>query len=79
MLARQRHDTIVDAVTREGSVRVRELAEELNVSEMTVRRDLEQLEQRGLVERTHGGAVYTGADVPAPSTSISSNPHGSFS
>ena len=60
MLARQRHDTIVDAVTRQGSVRVRELAQELDVSEMTVRRDLDQLAARGLIEKVHGGATRIG-------------------
>ncbi len=60
MLARQRHDTIVDAVTRQGSVRVRELAQELDVSEMTVRRDLDRLAARGLIEKVHGGATRIG-------------------
>lgn len=60
MLARQRHDMIVDAVTREGSVRVRELAHELDVSEMTVRRDLDRLAERGLIEKVHGGATRIG-------------------
>ena len=57
MLARQRHDIIVDAVRRRGSVRVRELAELLDVSEMTVRRDLDALAAQQLVEKVHGGAA----------------------
>ena len=35
-----------------------ELVQELSVSESTVRRDLEILEQQGIIKRTHGGAVY---------------------
>ncbi len=40
-------------------MRVSTLSELLGVSEVTVRRDLEALERRGLLERTHGGAVQT--------------------
>src|SRR5206468_4262839 len=36
------------------------LAAELRVSQSTVRRDVEQLEQRGLVSRTHGGVIWIG-------------------
>ncbi len=60
MLARQRHDLILDAVRRQGSVRVRELAELLNVSDMTVRRDLDLLAGRNLVDKVHGGATRVG-------------------
>ncbi len=60
MLARQRHDFIVDVIRRTGSVRVRDLAEELDVSEMTVRRDLDQLAAQRLIEKVHGGATRVG-------------------
>jgi len=40
-----------------GRIRVVDLAEQLQVSEMTVRRDLEALEESGLVMRVHGGAI----------------------
>ena len=40
-------------------VRVAALSELLEVSEVTIRRDLEALERRGLLDRTHGGAVAT--------------------
>jgi DeoR/GlpR family transcriptional regulator of sugar metabolism len=40
-----------------GSVSVGALAAELNVSEMTIRRDLSELEKEGFLKRTHGGAV----------------------
>lgn len=57
MLARQRHDLIVSTVRRTGSARVRELARDIGVSEVTIRRDLEVLERRGLVDKVHGGAT----------------------
>jgi DeoR/GlpR family transcriptional regulator of sugar metabolism len=57
MLARQRQALILGRVRDEGGVRVAELARELEVSDMTVRRDLEILHERGLLEKVHGGAT----------------------
>jgi DeoR/GlpR family transcriptional regulator of sugar metabolism len=57
MLARQRQAFILERVRETGAVRVAELARELGVSDMTVRRDLEVLHDRGLVEKVHGGAT----------------------
>ena len=59
MLAQRRHELILAAVRREGAVRVRDLAAELDVSEMTVRRDLDTLANRRLIDKVHGGAVST--------------------
>jgi len=60
MLQAARHTAIVDAVQRERVVRVTDLAQALGVSAMTVRRDIESLEEAGLVERIHGGAKLPG-------------------
>lgn len=49
----------MDIIRAEKSVRVEDLAIRLNVSENTIRRDLNLLAQKGLVERTKGGAVST--------------------
>ncbi len=57
MLARQRQALILDRVRRVGAVRVAELVRELEVSDMTVRRDLEVLHEQGLLEKVHGGAT----------------------
>src|SRR5436305_21841 len=57
MLAEARHMVIVEEVRRRGSVRVSELTDQLGVSEMTVRRDLDALAQSGLIEKVHGGAT----------------------
>src|SRR5690606_41878794 len=53
----ERLEYIRAAVAKEGSVRVAELSRRLGVSEATVRNDLAQLEQTGLVTRTYGGAT----------------------
>jgi DeoR family transcriptional regulator, aga operon transcriptional repressor len=49
--------TILTALQKTGSVSVEELSAELQVSLVTVRRDLDTLESQGLLRRTHGGAV----------------------
>lgn len=50
------------AVVTRGAVRVTDLAAELDVSEMTIRRDLDQLEADGEVTKVHGGAVRAGGE-----------------
>ncbi|MCK1819904.1 DeoR/GlpR family DNA-binding transcription regulator [Streptomyces sp. XM83C] len=57
MDAEERRRGILDAARRSGSVEVVGLAAEFGVSRETVRRDLNLLEQHGLVRRTHGGAI----------------------
>ncbi|MGI8948195.1 MAG: DeoR/GlpR family DNA-binding transcription regulator [Ornithinimicrobium sp.] len=61
-LARQRQREILDQVRRDGGVRVTELVDVLGVSDMTIRRDIAQLADRGLLIRVHGGATL--ADAP---------------
>lgn len=56
-LARHRREIILGELRRNGAVRVAELAVELDVSEMTVRRDLDALDAAGLAEKVHGGAT----------------------
>lgn len=57
MLPDQRRQHILAEVQQHGGVRVSDLVDELGVSDMTVRRDIELLAQRGLLERVHGGAT----------------------
>ena len=67
MLAHQRQATILERLQHAGAARVSELTEALGVSDMTIRRDLESMAERGLVEKVHGGAIAVGqrsADEP---------------
>ena len=53
----KRKDFIRNLIKNNGTVSVGKLAVELAVSEMTIRRDLSELEKEGFLKRTHGGAV----------------------
>jgi DeoR/GlpR family transcriptional regulator of sugar metabolism len=57
MLAAERHRKIIERLEEKAAVRVSELSEQFMVTEKTVREDLEKLEEKGLLKRTHGGAV----------------------
>ncbi|NUT35537.1 MAG: DeoR/GlpR transcriptional regulator [Hamadaea sp.] len=57
MLAAQRQAAILDSVRSSGGVRVADLVDRFGVSDMTIRRDLEILADRGLVLKVHGGAT----------------------
>ncbi|MGR9133075.1 DeoR/GlpR family DNA-binding transcription regulator [Rhizobium leguminosarum] len=60
VLAQVRHARILETLARKGAVSVSDVASQLAVSEMTVRRDLIELEKDGRLVRTHGGAVRSG-------------------
>ena len=62
MTMQERLDRLMALLSRQRYGSVAELAKELRVSEMTVRRYLDKLEQRNLIKRTHGGA-YTGQEM----------------
>jgi DeoR/GlpR family transcriptional regulator of sugar metabolism len=64
VLARRRRELIAAHVQRHGSARVKDLTNELGVSDMTIRRDLETLTQQGLLTKVHGGATLAG-EMPA--------------
>lgn len=57
MLAVERQSKIIEILQKRGSVLVDELAQEFNVSSMTIRRDLVKLQEKRKIERCHGGAV----------------------
>lgn len=57
MLVAERYEKIVGLVNERGSIRVTELSELCQVTEETIRRDLDRLEQAGRLRRSHGGAV----------------------
>src|SRR4051795_5906055 len=59
VLAAQRRQQVLRAV-RGGTTQVADLAAAFGVSEMTVRRDLRDLEREGKLTRVHGGAIFSG-------------------
>ena len=57
MLTTQRKQQILGILKREGQVIAKDVAEAMEVSEDTIRRDLRELAQEGLLQRVHGGAL----------------------
>src|SRR5688572_3158982 len=55
----ERHQHILDKLKKEASINVLELCSQLNVSSVTIRKDLKLLENKNLLYRTHGGATLT--------------------
>ncbi len=59
LIPAQRRERIQEYLAIHKIVRMADLCEMLETSEATVRRDLEWLEREGILERTHGGAIYS--------------------
>lgn len=66
MLASQRRQAIVAELSRTGAVRVADLTTRFDVSDMTIRRDLEILQEQGRLRKVHGGAVATRSSAEEP-------------
>jgi len=68
MLPRERLEIIKEMVLKEKKVYVSKLSEKFDVTEETIRRDLEKLESQGIVTRSYGGAILnaekTNEDIP---------------
>ena len=56
MLREERQEAILENLNKTGIVRVADLTQKLETTEMTIRRDLQSMEERGLLLRIHGGA-----------------------
>ncbi|MGO3886011.1 MAG: substrate-binding domain-containing protein [Mycetocola sp.] len=70
-----RRERILDELRQSGSVRIAELAQTLGVSELTVRRDVGALADRGLLTRVHGGATLRSRlDTSVPQVPTISSP-----
>jgi DeoR family fructose operon transcriptional repressor len=65
-IVEERRSRLLELVRERGFAALPDLAELLTVSESTVRRDLEALEEAGHAKRTHGGVFYTGASPKLP-------------
>ncbi len=57
LIPAERRQRIIEILRDQGAVRVDDLGHQFEVSEMTIRRDLDILEKKGCLERTHGGAL----------------------
>ncbi|HED3046327.1 TPA: DeoR/GlpR transcriptional regulator, partial [Klebsiella oxytoca] len=55
MLPLERHRLIVELLGQRGVMRVNEIAQATRVSRETIRRDLSELERKGILNRSHGG------------------------
>ena len=67
MLVEQRRQRVLDLVSQRGFVALADLAQTIQVSPSTIRRDLDYWHQQGALRRTHGGAMFVGdaATLPA--------------
>lgn len=65
LLSEPRRRRILEWIQEEGAARVRDLAGAFQVSEATIRQDLERLEAEGLITREHGGAYLNSSVSPA--------------
>ena len=66
MLVEERRSRLLEVVRSRGFASLIDLRDQLQVSESTIRRDLDFLEESGVARRTHGGVFYTG---PSPKLS----------
>ena len=57
MLQQERHEQILARLNTEGKVKVKELANDFEVTEDCIRKDLTALEKEGLLKRIHGGSM----------------------
>ena len=65
MLPLERHRLIVELLGQHGVMRVNEIAQATQVSRETIRRDLSALERKGILNRSHGGALAAENPLPA--------------
>lgn len=63
MFVEERHSLILEKLNQTGKVRVKDLAEEFNVTEDLIRKDLQTLEKSGKLKRKYGGAVLIKQNV----------------
>ncbi|GMQ59001.1 DeoR/GlpR family DNA-binding transcription regulator [Vallitalea sediminicola] len=66
MFAIQRLDAILDLLKKDKIVQVQALAKIFNVSDVTIRKDLNLLQKKGLIIKTHGGAVLADSTKNMP-------------
>lgn len=67
VIKNERQEKLLHMLEKENSMKVAELSERLNSSMMTIRRDLDFLEESGIVKRYHGGVALAKHDIYQPS------------
>ena len=70
MLTEKRHEYILQELKRKGSITVNEIKEELGISESTIRRDLNSLDEEGKLVKVFGGAVSADFEVSGSEPSV---------
>ena len=58
-----REKQILDLIKKKGSVSIQDLSDTLSVSTMTIHRDLNRMEEKGLIRKRHGSASLAGKDL----------------
>jgi len=66
----QRRERLMDELRTHGAVSVHEIAVQLGVSELTIRRDINALAEQGLVTRVHGGATLRSSIEPSLASAL---------
>src|SRR5258708_11922756 len=66
VLVEERRQKVLELVSQHGAVGLADLAQSIQVSESTIRRDLDYWHQHGVLKRTHGGAIYLGDSAALP-------------
>ena len=66
MFVEERRQRVLDLVSHRGFVSLTDLTDAVGASESTVRRDLDYWHQKGVLKRTHGGAVFLGDNTTLP-------------
>src|SRR5258708_8528620 len=73
--ARERHNELIGLLEKRGYCSVVEMSQLLNVSPMTIRRDLHMLHEKQIVEITHGGASFIASKRIEPDFDIRTHEH----
>lgn len=66
VIVEERRQRVLDLVVQRGFIALADLATAVEMSESTVRRDLDYWDKQGVLKRTHGGAVYVGDGATLP-------------
>ena len=71
MLTEKRHEIILQLLRKKGSITVNEIKDELGISESTIRRDLNTLDEEGKLVKVFGGAVSVNYEFSGEEPTVS--------